>query len=273
MLLVVALASVCALHDTRPTRQKHHVSGLHSNTSFLPRGSAHRKVKAACGPEANAAALKRAQCSAWCDWVRQSPHRARAGYRHRIFCRWCACTPRCDGEGEGPVRMDGLTPPVSLADVHQAVGVIAETAARLQPPPLPALVVLLDAVSHNAEQAMLRVGRSTANVLSLFSGYGSIGTEPAQILAYARALTCAPQPPRHVCEVGLFQGHSAAIFLALTRGEARYTVIDPLEFGFSHSVVDHLLTLFPGRAITLLHGTSAEQLDAAKVPGLASCDV
>jgi len=147
-------------------------------------------------------------------------------------------------------------------------------ASGLQPP-LVHLVRVLDGVSHNAEQAFINSGEPANKVLEFFRSYGNVGTEPSQLLGYASALSCSPRSANigSLCEVGLFQGHSAALFLALTGVQkTTYLSVDPQEFAFSPAVLRFLSARFPGRT-TFIKGFSDHELDATKSPAMLHCDV
>ena len=176
--------------------------------------------------------------------------------RATIWCSWCSCG--CSATS------GGLTTQVEVANFDVAVAAVSNAAAAGLLPPLASLLTIMDAISHNAESALLKSGWSKNKVLAFFGRYGNIGTEPAQLLAYVRALLCLDTPPSSVCEVGLFQGHSAALFLALTaRQGATYVSIDPQEFGFSRAVLEFLSMRFPGRTV-FIRGYSDGQIDATK---------
>ena len=204
---------------------------------------------------------QRAQaCEEWCR------HPLLNTSRTTILCSWCSC-------GCSATAGAGLTAPVEVADFDVAVAAISNAAVAGVLPPLSSLLKVMDAVSHNAESALLKQGKSKHAVLAFFGKYGNIGTEPAQLLAYVRALVCLDTPPSHVCEVGLFQGHSAALFLALTAHQAAtYVSIDPHEFGFSPAVLEFLSMRFPGRTV-FIRGFSGIQLNATKNPSLSRCNV
>lgn len=199
-------------------------------------------------------------CEEWCRHPLLNTSRA------AILCRWCSCG--CSATA------GGLAAQVEVADFDKAVAAISNAAAAGLLPPLVSLLTIMDAVSHNAESALRRQrGWSKHRVLSFLGRYGNIGTEPAQLLAYVRALLCLDTPPRNVCEVGLFEGHSAVLFLALTaRQVATYVSIDPHEFGFSAAVQEFFSMRFPGRTV-FIRGLSDTQLNATKNPSLSHCNV
>lgn len=203
-------------------------------------------------------------CNEWCPLFQNQ--QLPASPRNGIFCKYCSC------EGSCPKAV-GFAPNVSHAEFRIAADTIGDAAAAGRPPPLLHLGRVLDGVSNNAEQALRRRGWASHRVLSFFNRMGNIGTEPAQLLAYASAFSCASQPPRSVCEVGLFQGHSAALFLALTsRQSATYLSIDPHSYDFSRSVLSFLDASFPVRT-TFIRGLSDRVLNATKTPAMRDCDL
>lgn len=214
-----------------------------------------------CWSTSDLATQKQVQCHTWCsstiEW--QGPHAL-------IFSDWCGC------QSEARAATDTrLSPFIPAHEYQWAVHSIASSGGV---PPLASLITLLDSVSHNAEQSLIKHGWSAERVLAFFASYGNIGTEPEQILAYVRALHCAKRPPRH-SEVGLFQGHSAALFMAATANVgAQYTVIDPLEFPFSVDVLRFLRERYPRRTLTSIKGRSDRgHLNATRNPIIADCDV
>ena len=167
---------------------------------------------AACSSDADVSSQHKSLCHLYCPTLHRPPG-VNVTRRQQFFCHWCSCH-KC-----ALAAQQELAPEVTTSDFDAAVATIADAVAGKMLPPLASIVTLMDAVSSNAETAYLR-NRSQQEVLGFFGGYGSIGTEPLQMLAYAREFACAAKVPQVVCEVGLFQGHSAALFLALTAHQA-----------------------------------------------------
>lgn len=186
------------------------------------------------------------------------------------YCYWCSCNvSSCDAGA----LSSHLTPDASKEDFEAAQKQISSAVTAGRPPPLFRLLTLVDSVTHHAQKAMYQKGFKRDQVMQFFKSHGDIASEPAQILAYARALgACAPSPPRSICEVGFFAGQSATIFLALSAAQqATYTAVDLLSYPFSAAMADWITTAFPGRA-RVLKGRSQDVVTAT-TPALSNCDV
>ena len=225
-----------------------------------------------CWSQQSAEDQRQAVCKDFCAAAPQYHTWSRRGCK---YCDWCECSKGscCPGGVDFKAKTAGLSP----AAFDEARQRISSAVVAGSPVPLAAIMEVFNTVSVAVENALTdNLQWPIEKVHLFFKRFGDISTEPAQVIAYARALgPCAVAPPKHICEVGFFAGMSATLFLTLSMGQkASYTAIDFLNNPFSYHMVKWVTNMFPGRA-EIIKGNSLDLLSGAKPPpaALSECDL
>ena len=78
-----------------------------------------------------------------------------------------------------------------------------------------------------------------------WSGNSHVGNRPVEFQFYYDLVRRAQ--PKHLCEIGLNGGHSAAVFLAAAGRGARLAMFDLMMWSYSNRSKRHIQALFPGQ--------------------------
>ena len=224
-----------------------------------------------CWSQQSAEGQRQAVCKEFCAAATQYHTWSTRGCK---YCDWCKC-----GNGSccpGGVDLHAKTAGLSPEAFDKARQRISSAVVTGNPVPLAACMDVFNTVGAAVEEVLTGMQWPIERVHLFFKRFGDISTEPAQVIAYARALgPCAVAPPKHICEVGFFAGMSATLFLTLSMGQtATYTAIDFLNNPFSQQMVEWVTKMFPGRA-EVIKGNSLELLSGTKPPpaALSKCDL
>jgi len=134
-----------------------------------------------------------------------------------------------------------------------------------------AIANLAATMTKNANVKLAATGMDTQRIAQWWLGNGHIGTERAQHMDYVKEMLSLGPGIKHICEVGLNAGHSAAIFLAVTaQHDAVYHSLDILEHVYSSSTIKLLKAVF-GKRFALYPGDSAKTM--VNSPDLKKCQI
>jgi len=134
-----------------------------------------------------------------------------------------------------------------------------------------AIAQLMAAMSANANAVLSANEYSEQRIEEFWSHNGHIGTEREQHMDYVRELLKLGPRVKHICEVGLNAGHSAALFLAVTsHHEAVYHSLDLFEQLYSQAATQLLKSVF-GERFIMVPGNSQDTMTTT--PSLDLCQV